>query len=356
MLIDRIGGYDQNPDPYFVDRDGDMNISDKALKAVAFIGVKKSGRFWPRATCFFVQQLEDQFWFRHLVTAEHVISGLLAKNHDLWLRVNTEAGGVAEIKLDPSFFYYHPEAETKPTDVAVCPIQSIDLPENVGNLDVTFMQMGGGEGSFLPSENFRKSHMGRGGQIAAIGLFRSHAGKNRNIPIVRAGHIAALPGEPVWTDHGYMEAYLIELQSIAGLSGSPVMAVPDLGFEIGKFVTGGRKDMVKGLALIGLIQGHFDIPNLNEDVVTDDSAQKNSVHTGIGVMIPVEKIVETLNQPDLIAMRKRIVDEMKKSGATSDVISDGDETIPPASDENPKHREDFMRLANAAARKQRQDG
>jgi hypothetical protein len=75
------------------------------------------------------------------------------------------------------------------------------------------------------------------------------------------------------------------------------VAVPDLGLEVGKFITGGRKDMVSGFALMGLMQGHFDVPNLNEDVVTDTDAPENSVHTGIDVVIPVEKIMETLNQP-----------------------------------------------------------
>lgn len=344
-----IGGYDRYPDPYFVDRERSLNITDKALKGVAFVGIRQAGKFLPRATCFFVRMTQDQFQFGHLVTAEHVVSGLLTKGHDVWLRLNTKDGGAEELKLNPGEFYYHPDSEREPTDVAVYPITtslgSID-PEQ---LDIAFMSLDGDKG-FLPSENFRKSYMGRGGEIAIIGLFRTHYGKNRNIPIVRAGHIAALPEEPIFTPQGYMKAYLVEAQSIAGLSGSPVLAMPDAGVEIGKYMTGARNEMVSGVALIGLVHGHFDVPNLNEDVVTETDRPKESIHAGIGVVIPVEKIVETVHHPELVAMRREIIEELKRTKATTpDLLSDVPDASP-ATDANPNHREEFNRLLAATVR------
>src|SRR5687768_685473 len=85
-----IRGYDPALVPYFVDRERHLRISDKAANGVAFIGIKQNGSFRPRATCFFVQTLQGQHRFDHLVTAEHVVSSLLSRNHDLWLRVNTQ--------------------------------------------------------------------------------------------------------------------------------------------------------------------------------------------------------------------------------------------------------------------------
>jgi hypothetical protein len=352
MLTFRIGNYDQFPDPFFVERNRPlMNLSDKVLKSVAFLGIRKNGRFLPRATAFFVQWTEDQHRFDHLVTAEHVISGLLTKNQNIWLRVNLVSGGAAEIKMEPSLFYFHPQAEKTPTDVAVCPISHILAEEESGELaeaDIRFLNLNGQDG-FLPSPEFRKQYMGRGGNIGIIGLFRSHYGKERNVPIVRVGTIAALPEEPVLTKIGYVEAYLIEARSIAGLSGSPVFAYPDLALELAK---GLRKEpRSTGAALMGLVHGHFDVPNLNEDVVTDEDAPERSVHTGIGVVVPVEKIVETIKHPDLVAMRKDIVKKLRESGATPDLADDVSESPPPASDENPTHLEDFTRLVGAAARK-----
>lgn len=346
----QIGGYDRDPDPYFVDRERKLNITDRALKGVAFIGIRKGGVFLPRATCFFIRISQGGFQFGHLVTAEHVVSGLLTKGHDLWLRLNTKDGGTAEHKLDPTQFYYHPDTEREPTDVAVYPITTSLGELDADQLDVAFMSLDGEKG-FLPSETFKKRYMGRGGEIAIIGLFRSHHGRNRNIPIVRAGHIAALPEEPVFTRQGYMEAYLVEAQSIAGLSGSPVLAMPDAGIEVGNFIGGSKEEMIFGVALIGLVHGHFDVPNLNEDVVTDADSPKDSVHTGIGVVIPVTKIVETVNHPELVTMRGKIIEELKRTkGATPDLLSDDADGAPPATDANPTHREDFNRLLGAAVR------
>jgi hypothetical protein len=77
-----------------------------------------------------------------------------------------------------------------------------------------------------------------------------------------------------------------------------------------------QKGVGQYFALLGLVHGHFDVPNMNEDVVTDEQAPSHSVNTGIGIVIPVEKIIETINHPELLAMRKDIISELRKSGAT----------------------------------------
>src|ERR1700730_13738833 len=106
MLCSGIGRYDLFPDPFFVERSAcAVKLSDIALKCVAFIGIKKDGKFQPRATAFFVRYVEEQHFFDHLVTAEHVISGL--KNHDIWLRANLLNGKAEDILLDdPSAFRF----------------------------------------------------------------------------------------------------------------------------------------------------------------------------------------------------------------------------------------------------------
>src|SRR6266508_3127203 len=359
MLIARIGRYNDDPDPFFVERDARVNLSDKVLKSVAFIGIKKDGRFQPRATAFFVSYEEDQHKFDHLVTAEHVIAGLLTGGHDIWLRVNLKNGDGGEVRLDgPGAFRFHPN-ENERTDVAVCPFS----PNALGNdatgetlsADTVSLVLDESERGFLPTEEFAKQSMGLGGQIAIVGLFRSHYGKNRNIPIVRVGNISALPGEPVWTRYaGYLSAYLIEARSIAGLSGSPVFALSDYATVLANNLRGGAVKQMA--ALVGLMHGNFDIPNLNEDVVADEDAPTRSVHTGIGVVIPVSKILETIRHPELTDMRKARVERLRKTGATADVSSDDNVVVsPPASDANPKHREDFKRLLDAAARKPPQE-
>ena len=115
--------------------------------------------------------------------------------------------------------------------------------------------------------------------------------------------------------------------------------------------------MGQGAALLGLMHGHFDVPNLNEDVVADEDEPSRGIHTGIGVVIPMQKILETIEHPELVAMRKKIVADLRKqNGAKADVISDDEGgAAPPASDANPKHREDFNFLVGAAAQKREQE-
>ncbi len=76
---------------------------------------------------------------------------------------------------------------------------------------------------------------------------------------------------------------------------------------------------------------------------------------GIGVVVPQEKILEVFEMPKLKAQR----DEAKKArrqplAARPD--SAARRASPPANDANPTHREDFMRLVNAAARKPEPEG
>ena len=88
MFAVQIGKYDSDPEPFFVERGRDVHLSDKILRCVAFIGSKTNGKFTPRATAFFVQIIDGQHRFDHLVTAQHVVAMMLSKGHDLWLRVN----------------------------------------------------------------------------------------------------------------------------------------------------------------------------------------------------------------------------------------------------------------------------
>jgi hypothetical protein len=126
------------------------------------------------------------------------------------------------------------------------------------------------------------------------------------------GNLAGMPEELLRTKYGDMSAYLVEMRSIGGLSGSPVFLnksqeplppgfMPDLRFQRDP-----EQVVWSQLPLLGLVHGHFDVQNLNEDSVVDDDATRGAINAGIGVVIPVQKIVETLYQPELVAERKKI--------------------------------------------------
>jgi hypothetical protein len=275
-----------------------------------FVGIKTDGIFLPRATGFVVEIEEHQHRWIYAVTAEHVISGLLTNQHDVWLRINTKSGTPVEVKCEPSDWWFHPDNESAATDVAVAPL---DIDQDI---DLNPIPVFGPRSVAATSEAIGNIRIGVGDEVAITGLFRSHHGKNKNVPITRIGNLAMMNEERVKTKYcGYVEAYLVEARSIGGLSGSPVFVhLPAIRTIDGKTAIH-REQKVFQLYLLGLMHGHFDIDNLNADVVLEDEKDSTSgIHSGIGVVIPVEKITETIMQQDLVKIRKEIVDSAERAG------------------------------------------
>jgi hypothetical protein len=303
-------------------------VPDAARRCVVFVGSKEGdGTFRPRATGFLVMTSRKggDFLFPHLVTAEHVIVGMRAKQMDIYCRLNMHFSDPAVIQIADEW-RFHPDEHQK-TDVAILPFvppftynlmdqQAIILP-NPADQDKASL----GYGLTAPQP------AGLGDEIFIIGLFKSHYGKEKNVPIVRIGNIAAMPEEPVFTTYaGYIDAYLAEVRSIAGLSGSPVFvniperrAASDFGPTIGpdgkptEIVSAENRsnDVWFKYNFLGLVHGHFDVPNLREDAVVDDGSP-GSVNTGIGIVVPASKIYETLYDPELVAERLEMEKQLRQ--------------------------------------------
>jgi hypothetical protein len=303
-----------------------MLVNDELRKCVVFFGIRDAdGKFLPRATGFAVSCVEHGYRFLHLVTAEHVVSGLLSRGHEIWVRMNGAGGGlVNEGPIERQYWSFHPDSERSPTDVAVIPFNPRP------NLNIKAIEIVGPDPMAGTAEIIAEQKIGPGEEIAVIGLFRSHHGIDKAIPVVRVGHISVMREEPVHTKYcGYIDAYLVEVMSIGGLSGSPVfvsmppMRIVDLKVQMTD---------AKQFYLLGLMHGHFDIRNLNEDAVSDGEQDAlGSINTGLGVVVPVEKIIETMMQPGLSEMRRKTAEKTRKAeGATTDQASDDR----PASDAN----------------------
>ena len=105
-------------------------------------------------------------------------------------------------------------------------------------------------------------HIGIGDETIISGLFTAVPGTTRNIPIVRHGNIAMMPGEQIQTDLGFADVFLVEARSIGGLSGSPVFVRHTLGVKV-KREGDGSDDLLfangPGITLLGLMHGHWDI-------------------------------------------------------------------------------------------------
>ena len=178
----------------------------------------------------------------YLVTAKHCVEG--AKNEgSLYVRLNTRAGGVRHIKIMDEWLYPEDEA----VDVAVLPI---DFPQDAYDYKCVHLN------TFVVTDTIIQEHdIGIGDVLYMCGLFSLHYGTQRNIPILRTGIIAAMPDEPLEdpnTGLGY-RAYLAEVRSLGGISGSPVF----IALEHGR-IPNPRGVLGRRVWLLGLIRGHWD--------------------------------------------------------------------------------------------------
>jgi hypothetical protein len=194
-----------------------MRIPDDVLKCVCFLCIETIvdgvQTFRYGGTGFFVgvpSEKDARRNFVYFVTARHNIqkASLIGP---LYLRINTLAGESQHLRLNVDWTY--PEKDG--VDLALlqwAPDQSL--------YDYRIIQ----STMFTDSEVFQTEGIGPGDELFCVGLFTYRHGAKQNYPIVRSGIIASMPNEP-FKDHktGFSyDAYLAEVRSIGGLSGSPV--------------------------------------------------------------------------------------------------------------------------------------
>ncbi len=165
--------------------------------------------------------------------------------------------------------------------------------------------------------------VGVGDRTNTIGLFRHLSGEGQNLPIVHSGSIAAMPSDervPVddWDkeqDRKKIEAYLVEQQSLGGLSGSPVFVRPT--FVLGRHpTTTGHVDLMVGhnkMFLLGIWHGAWQAPP--DNILSMETGRRALVPVGIGVVVPAQKIKEVLGLPELEKQRselRRALEEEKR--------------------------------------------
>ena len=222
-------------------------------------------------------QLEDKR-FLYLITAKHVLDG--AGQDDIWIRANTKDDKSDFFRTTRSQWWTHPTDEK--VDVAVLGW----LPPSEMAYKHVPLSM------FLTEEIIKDKQIGTGDEVFLTGLFAHLSGSQRNLPIVRMGNIAMMPDEPIPTSMGFIDGYLIEARSIGGLSGSPV------------FVRSLVRDGAH-IYLMGLMHGHWDIPPENKNDTFDAAGANHAVNMGIAIVVPTTKILEVIDQKELVDDRKR---------------------------------------------------
>ena len=287
-----------------------MLVPDEIRKCVAFIGYQWISGPKLAGTVFFVfMEIPGiPLHFAYGITAKHVIDAVNKNSSDgkAFIRFNTKDGATAVVQTECSDWVNHPT--NRGVDVAA-------LPMTLGGiLDHLYYPVAG----FATDDVVSQQQIGVGDDVFLTGLFVNHYGRDRNVPIVRVGNIAAMPEDRVATrDFGNIEAYLVEARSIGGLSGSPVFVMMGIQRRGGNIVAGSPQ-----FFLLGLMHGHFDLPQPAVDTVVEDTTGTGNVNVGIGIVVPARQILEVLNHPALVAQRdKAVADWLAAQAATPDAAS-----------------------------------
>lgn len=283
--------------------EADVRVDDRMKLSIVFIG-RQGEHFISLGTGFLAVKNTGGKLFQQIVTARHVIEDF-KEGEPVYVRVNRRGSGVEVLPTNPGHWITHPDDAV---DLAVCPtsippdqfeIMHIHLDDDLATEDVV-----------------SNEQIGIGDDVFVAGMFTRHLGEARNLPIVRSGVISAMPEEKVWTQRGYADAYLIEVRSIAGLSGSPVF----VHMAPYRVLPGGvvRKSEHKTHYFIGVMQGHF-VTQDPTDVISEDDASPGDMATGIGLVVPAQKLAELIDLPELREKREAIVEQKKReSGVVLD--------------------------------------
>jgi hypothetical protein len=297
-----------------------VRISDWIPKSVVFLGqrtmVGPSEVLHLGGTAFVVSVpwKNEDIDARHLylVTARHSVLELGGREHEI--RVNAHGGHWRCVAVPGDCQWWYP-AES--SDVAVRPFsvgEASDLELTPIPIDI-----------FLRDEDIWEHYIGQGDEVAVTGLFTRYPGESRNIPIVRRGSLALMPEEKIRATIGRavekIDGYLIEVRSTGGLSGSPAFVRAPIGVHYDVHTRSGRFRRVKAhiqgdYFLLGLVHGHWEIPPGEMNKVDFRFARKGeeSINLGIAIVVPAKQILESINHPELVAMREQAESKGAEAG------------------------------------------
>jgi hypothetical protein len=309
-----------------------MRIWDQWKNCPIFVGHRKSdGTIHWGGTGFFIEvpfRLTAELSFYYFVTASHVADTF--ENRPFVMRVNTRDGECAIVEFSAEVVWHrHP---SKDSDVAImgCHLDDAKFEYLTSPL------------SMLLTEPYAKSGtVGIGDQIMTIGLFARHTGIKRNVPLCRLGNLSVfpdelVPGVKVGIDfstgdakRAAINAYLVEVRSTGGLSGSPVFVKPTVQLPYNYLCAQGHQhstmvqtENANGY-ILGLAQGHWEIDPKDKNNFVVGGGREESINLGIALVVPAYIIIEVLNQPTLLVERMKIESDFQNSLPTSEIDFNG---------------------------------
>jgi hypothetical protein len=288
-----------------------VRVPDTILETVVFLGHPTDAPDKGGIECIgtaFLLRYEDA---PYLVTVRHVAEHL--EDGPFLIRANRFDRTGHNIPVDDIKWHYHDDPEI---DVAIIPF---DLSLSDGGYIARYID--DARESWWWNKA-RKYGAGIGDFVYTVGLFRVLAGKARNMPVVHFGTIARtldwIEKTPIrdWRDPTKTietDAYLVETQSLPGLSGAPVFIRPsnclvrpemiEHNPTITDYEELGDAVALWKLQFIGMWQGSWDAPP--DHVLGSAVGKEIRVPVGMGVVIPADHIHAVLAGDKLKALRKR---------------------------------------------------
>lgn len=286
-----------------------MWIPEDIRDCVGFLGTRGHDKVMRyRGTAFLLSvQCEDRsldFRPHYLVTAKHCLE---RAQGPLFVRLNTKDGHVVCEELKSQDDWYLGE---NGADVAVLRFN----PSAQADYRALSREM------LITPPLLQQYHVGIGDELFATGLFTYHHGEQRNLPVLRSGMIASMPEEPLQdyeTGERY-KAYLAEMRSVGGLSGSPVfIALPDDHATTEQ--TDAREKILR-FYLLGIIRGHWDVKTRNAAV--DFDQETGQMNVGMAIVTPIDELSMILDREDVVKDRRQERRELKQQTApTLDTIT-----------------------------------
>jgi len=284
-----------------------MRVPDQVSKCVVFVGLPDDPDPDYRGTGFIVMvKGTENNHFAFMVTARHVAEKL--EGQEFYIRVNKRDGTAVDMKgLPDNPWWYHP-TERHLVDIAV----TIFTPERLRELDVQPIPIE----MFLDIHKAHERNIGPGDEVFITGLFTKVVGTTKNLPIVRTGNVAMMPGETIPFNGNFIEAHVIESRSIGGLSGSPVFVRPTVSME--GHGNNGEKLFLHGVGqffFLGSVIGHWQVEPGKVPSIAE------AVNMGIAPVVPAHKIREVILQGAITTIMSKINAEMRaknQRGATLD--------------------------------------
>ena len=272
------------------------------------------------------------------------------------MRVNTLDGGFDILDFDPSEWEFLPGGP----DLAVIPHMLLGLRESIHSVVAIHLSM------FLDRLNISTLKLGPGDDVLLLGRFVDYDGGNQaNIPAARFGNISIMPQViPQPTGANHLMSFVLDVHSRTGYSGSPVFVYrtlfSDLTAPPGNIEAGPHSHFIH---LLGVHWGQFpeqwEIESgkkpLPQGVSLSDDAKYISGLSGMTLALPAWQLRDFLDMKKFVDKRDEAINQIRTArGSKRGPVAES--AVPPSTDANPNHQEDFTRLVGATARKCEQKG